>query len=233
MICCLRKFLSTFLTVFVFCSLAVLAADVFNGKCVAVTDGDTVGVLRDGKEVRIRLDGIDCPESNQDFGTRAKQFTSSIVFGKEVQVTVKDVDRYGRLVCRIVCDGKDLSLELVKAGLAWHYKQYSSDSVLAAAEDAARELKRGLWSIPNPVAPWDFRHGKPRQYSGGQALTADSNSRKADSGLIQDTTVYITNTGTKYHAASCRYLARSQIPISLSEAMRRGYKPCSVCGGGA
>ena len=44
-----------------------------------------------------------------------------------------------------------------------------------------------------------------------------------------DPTVYITNTGGKYHQGTCRYLSKSRIPISLSEAKRRGYTPCKVC----
>ena len=107
----------------------------FSGKCVGVIDGDTIDVLRNGRAVRIRLEGIDCPERGQDFGSRAKQFTSGLVFGKTVNVKVKEPDRYGRLVARVIAQGKDLSHELVKAGLAWHFKKYSSDLELAQLED--------------------------------------------------------------------------------------------------
>ena len=68
---------------------------------MAVADGDTISVLRDGRSVRVRLEGIDCPEKGQDFSQRAKQFTSELTFGKEVSVDVRDVDRYGRLVARV------------------------------------------------------------------------------------------------------------------------------------
>jgi hypothetical protein len=44
-----------------------------------------------------------------------------------------------------------------------------------------------------------------------------------------DTTVYITNTGTKYHKANCRYLDQSKKALSLSQACAQGYTPCSVC----
>ena len=43
------------------------------------------------------------------------------------------------------------------------------------------------------------------------------------------TTVYITNTGSKYHASGCRYLRKSCISISKDDAIKRGYSPCSVC----
>ena len=50
---------------------------------------------------------------------------------------------------------------MVKAGLAWHYKQYSSDPVLAQAEIDARNAKAGLWADPHAIAPWEFRHPPP------------------------------------------------------------------------
>ena len=78
------------------------SADNFTGKCVGVIDGDTIDVLRDGKAQRIRLDGIDCPEKGDDFSNKAKQFTSSLVFGKVVEVQGKEYDRYGRLVARVL-----------------------------------------------------------------------------------------------------------------------------------
>ena len=56
------------------------------GKCVGVSDGDTISVMHAGRAVKIRIEGIDCPELGQDFGTRAKQFTSALVFGKDVQI---------------------------------------------------------------------------------------------------------------------------------------------------
>jgi endonuclease YncB( thermonuclease family) len=106
--------------------------------------------MKAGRAVKIRLEGIDCPELGQDFGTRAKQFTSGMVFGKDVEVKEDNLDMYGRMVARIYVEGKDLCLELVRAGLAWHYKHYSSDPVLAEAEEEARKAQKGLWSMPNP-----------------------------------------------------------------------------------
>ena len=137
------------------------AAARFSATTVSVADGDTITVLKDRQQIRIRLDGIDCPEGGQDFGTRAKQFTSSLVFGRDVEIEPRDTDRYGRTVARVFVAGKDVSLELVTAGLAWHFKRYSSDATLARAEVEARNERRGLWAHPHPVPPWDFRHPPP------------------------------------------------------------------------
>jgi endonuclease YncB( thermonuclease family) len=67
---------------------AYLFAQTFSGKCVGVTDGDTIKVLRDGREAKIRLEGIDCPETGEPFSAKAKKFTSSLVFGKTVAVSL-------------------------------------------------------------------------------------------------------------------------------------------------
>ncbi|MHC9542323.1 MAG: thermonuclease family protein [Vulcanimicrobiota bacterium] len=153
-----KKTLVMILAVFLL-SASPLFAESFTGKCVGVSDGDTVTVLNKKVQVRVRLEGIDAPELHQDFGRKAKQFTSALVFGKAVTINVVTIDRYGRTVGRVIVNGKDVSLELVKAGLAWHYTHYSSDPILAKAEKDARAGKKGLWSMRNPVAPWDYRHG--------------------------------------------------------------------------
>src|SRR3989449_10655715 len=85
---------------------AVAFAD-FSGRVVGVSDGDTIKVMHNGKAEKIRLHGIDCPEKAQPFGTKAKQFTSAMVFGKAVTVQVIDMDRYGRSVADVILpDGR-------------------------------------------------------------------------------------------------------------------------------
>src|SRR5512136_2474084 len=96
---------------------AANAAEVFDAKVVAVHGGDTLTVLHNGHDqVRIRVEGIDCPELGQAYGRRAKQFTSGLVFGRVVTVRGKERDQYGRLVARAVVDVQDISHSLVKAG---------------------------------------------------------------------------------------------------------------------
>lgn len=128
-------------------------------EVVAVTDGDSLRVLRDGREERIRLHGVDAPERAQPYSSRAKQLASSLVFGKVVQVQVLEADRYGRTVARVLLpDGRDLGHELVREGLAWWYRQYAADDeVLRALEDEARRARRGLWADRSPQPPWEFR----------------------------------------------------------------------------
>ena len=135
----------------------------WSGKVVGVADGDTITALNRGKEERIRLYGIDTPEKRQAFGKKAKQFTSSMVFGKTVKVKIKDIDRYGRTVALVYVDGESLNEALIKAGYAWVYQRYCKEVFCKDwlnLESAARDGKAGLWSEPNPRPPWDFRRKK-------------------------------------------------------------------------
>jgi micrococcal nuclease len=135
----------------------------WQGKVVGVSDGDTITVMHDGKGEKIRTYGIDCPEGHQDFGSKAKQFTSDMVFGKVVDVRKMDTDRYGRTVGIVTVNGKTLNEELLKSGMAWFFNKYCKESFCGQwkqYEEKARSGKVGLWSVPNPIPPWEFRHPK-------------------------------------------------------------------------
>jgi micrococcal nuclease len=142
------------------CSSTSEPALIFKGKVVSVIDGDTVDILYDGHSYRIRLADIDCPESDQPYGHEATEFVSRQCLLDSVNVkTEGDWDPYGRLVATIfVQDTINLNFELIKEGLAWHYKHYSDDQEYSDAEDKARKRHIMLWSDSNPVAPWDWRN---------------------------------------------------------------------------
>ncbi len=124
-----------------------------------MVDGDTIKVLHRGRAERVRLQGIDCPEEGQAFSKRAKKTTAELVAGQEVAVDVRGRDDYGRSLAAVVlADGRSLNEELVRLGLAWWYRRYSTDERLAAAEAEARAVRRGLWRDPHPIPPWEFRH---------------------------------------------------------------------------
>src|SRR5262249_9775820 len=120
-----------------------------------VTDGDTLTVLRDRSPVKIRLRGIDCPESGQDFGTQARKKTSELAFGQVVKVQEYRLDRYGRTVADVsLPDGRSLNQELVRQGLAWWSRKYAThDSTLSGLEAEAKAAGGGVWSKSNPFPP--------------------------------------------------------------------------------
>ena len=130
------------------------------GRVVGITDGDTIRVLQAGKQVDIRLAAIDCPEMDQPYGPTAKKFTAGLVEDKIVRIWPTDTDTYGRTVAFVFVGSANLNKELLKAGLAWHYKRYSRDPELAKLEFQARAQKIGIWSEPNPVPPWEWKKNK-------------------------------------------------------------------------
>jgi len=145
-------------------------ADTLQGRVVGIADGDTVTVLDASmKQWKIRLMGIDAPEKKQAFGNKSKQHLSDLVYDKQVTVEYHKKDRYGRTVGKIVVDGVDANLEQVKAGMAWHYKQYEKEQsaedclLYAQAEEQARTEIRGLWLDGSPTPPWDFRKQKKQR----------------------------------------------------------------------
>ena len=125
-------------------------------KVIGVKDGDTFVLLMNGKEQVVRLAHIDCPEKKQPFGKKAKQFAADLCFGKNVTlIHTNKYDRNRRLIAEIILPGGlNVNKEMVKNGMAWHFKKFSTSSEYAQLEMEARANKSGLWSEPNPVAPW-------------------------------------------------------------------------------
>lgn len=137
----------------------------FPASVIGISDGDTLTVLSGRTPTRIRLDGIDAPETGQDYGSRSKQLASDLAFGKGVTIRPVTRDRYGRTVAEVILpDGRSLNQEMVGRGAAWWYREYAPrDAKLARLEAEARGARRGLWSQPNPVPPWTWRKGDAAQ----------------------------------------------------------------------
>ena len=149
-------------------------SELLQGRVVGVTDGDTITVLDPAaNRHKIRLGGIDAPETGQPYGNVSKQSLAKIVFGRTVSVDVRKIDAYGRLIgnVRVMdsdCDGcneaPDVNYAQVMSGMAWWYREYANEqpedeqSRFAIAEDTARSRKIGLWRERSPIAPWVWRH---------------------------------------------------------------------------
>jgi endonuclease YncB( thermonuclease family) len=136
----------------------------FSGPVVSVLDGDTIEVLHNTRAERIRLNGIDCPEKGQAFGTRAKQAASELVFGKKVTLQTHGLDNYGRTIADVLLsDGTNINHELVRNGWCWWYRKYAPrDVILEELERRARRSGLGLWADPHPVSPWCYRKKQAR-----------------------------------------------------------------------
>ncbi len=131
------------------------------GQVVRIADGDTLTLLVDTRQVKVRLWGIDAPEKDQAFGTRSKQALAQAVMGKTVVVHSHGTDRYGRTLGWVVAGGATVNLDQVRNGMAWWYQQYAPKAAdLAQAQRQAQAQRKGLWVDAAPEPPWEFRKAR-------------------------------------------------------------------------
>lgn len=147
--------------------LVTTAALACTGRVVGVTDGDTIKVLCNRTEVKVRLAEIDAPERGQPFGAKAKVALSDLVFGRQVRLEVTDKDRYGRSIARVWVGSTDANREMIRRGYAWAYRKYLTDTTLLDDEESARRARSGLWADADPTSPWEFRAEKRKKPNSG------------------------------------------------------------------
>ena len=204
-----------------------LCQGIITGRVVGISDGDTITVLQNKTQYKIRLYGIDTPEMGQDFGAKAKQFTSELVFGKEVQVVAETMDQYGRIVGTVFVNNICVNERIVKEGYAWVYRKYCDRPVCnlwLQYENQAKTNRLGLWNHLNPVPPWEFRHAKSDTPN---TITTELKQSQ------QTEIVYHGNVRSKiFHQPGCRYYnCKNCVAIfnSRDEAIEAGYRACRVC----
>jgi endonuclease YncB( thermonuclease family) len=191
-----------------------------SGSVVRIVDGDTITIL-DPQNVqhKIRLQGIDAPERRQDFSEVSRENLASLVFGKYVRIEYEKVDRYGRLVGKVWVDGNDECLEQLKAGLAWHYKEFEKEQsptdrqLYANAEQQARLQKRGLWKDSNPTPPWEYRH-----HTNGSTAERDLQDERTSAGRnFTSTSPLVERTSTNSAPSVDRELTNARTPFTNSD----------------
>lgn len=138
------------------------------GKVVRVSDGDTINLLIDQKQERIRLASIDAPETahgssqpGQPFGEASRKNLANYLAGKTLTVVCFEKDRYDRHICDVPIDGTTANRLQVEQGMAWANQQangkYLRDRALIDLQKSAQQKKLGLWAEPGAVAPWEWR----------------------------------------------------------------------------
>jgi len=193
------------------------------GRVVSVADGDTITILTSTNlQVIIRLYGIDTPEEGQAFGSMAKKFTSSLVFGKQVKVTPYDIDKYGRTVGVVLVNGSiNVNEQIIGAGYAWQYRKYCKESFCSSwldLEKAAQQSRIGLWYDHDPIPPWEWRKGNRGTVNEKKAITKGKYHGNVKSHV--------------FHAPGCQhYDCKNCIKgfDSFDEAIRAGYRPHQQC----
>lgn len=220
------------LTLFLsFCQISF--AGVITGRVIHVADGDTITV-RDAsnRKHKIRLYGIDCPESGQEFGKEAARFTTRLASGKMARVTQYDRDRYGRVVGVVLVDGVNVNQSLIENGYAWKYGRYCKEPFCQdwrRLEERAKGARVGLWTDDAPAAPWDWRRnrrqGKPSAAESRQSGWGES--KRIDNGS------YSGNVNSRvFHAPDCKHFHCKNCTesfIDREQAVKKGYRPCGMC----
>jgi len=157
--------------VLVFIALTVLTttsnADTLTGRVVGIADGDTLTLLdATNTQHKIRLSGIDSPEKGQPFGGHCRKSLSDLAYDRQAGVESNKLDRWGRVIGKVLVNGQDVNLEQVRRGCGWHYKKYQNEQILDdrlsynAAEESARASRVGLWNDNEPMPPWDWRKAR-------------------------------------------------------------------------
>ena len=139
-------------------SLGAFADDTLEGKVKRVIDGDSILVVDDKDvEYEAQLEGIDAPEMKQDFGKESTNALTKMLKDQKVKLTWKSKDTYERLLAQVHVEDKHINVEMIRSGMAWHFKRYNKSEELAKLESEAKKAKKGLWAQESPVAPWDYR----------------------------------------------------------------------------
>ena len=206
----------------------------FTAQVVAVHDGDTITVRTAAETLKVRVAGVDCPEIGQRWSSRAKQFTSQLVFGKTVTIQTRGTDQYGRMIGRVFVGTRDLSEELLRAGMAWRYEVGTSDRHLVDAEHAARQSRAGLWADAAPVPPWQWRHERQGEMgSSGSTGSTSSRSRAARVDVRDARGPFHGNVHSHvYHRPGCpHYNCKSceESFLTTQSAEEAGYTPAGDC----
>ena len=140
------------------------AAETWTGWVSWVMDGDTVLLVRNGQHepIKLRVDGIDAPETCQPGGAEAREAMIRLALRKPVQVLDLGQDNYGRQLGRLSVDGVDLGAEMVRTGMAWAYRFRTGKGPYARLQRQAQTQKIGLFSAADAaMSPPVFRkfHG--------------------------------------------------------------------------
>ncbi|WP_428897462.1 Endonuclease YncB [Parelusimicrobium proximum] len=132
-----------------------------SGSVIKISDGDTLTLLSEGREeIKVRLYGIDAPETGQDYGTASKNYLSSLIAGRYVEADIIDIDQYGRSVGVVFADEEAVNAKMAAEGYAWVYTNYckiKSCEEWQDLQDTAKENRKGLWRQNKQTPPWKWR----------------------------------------------------------------------------
>jgi endonuclease YncB( thermonuclease family) len=127
---------------------------IIEGEVVKIVDGDTYDLQTADGTIRVKMEGIDAPEKGMRFYKESKKYLHDLCFGRIVAFKPNGICKYNKQIgFTYLSGGLELSHEMVRAGYAWHFKKYNSDSNIYKLELQARISKIGIWADGNPISP--------------------------------------------------------------------------------
>lgn len=198
----------------------------FEALCVGIHDGDSLTILKDKKEVKIRLEGIDAPELGQEYGTKSRQYLASLVFKKTVEIVPTTLDRFGRQVAWVKVAGASVNHSMIQSGNAWQFLKYNKNEDLRKLQSEAVASKRGLWSGFNPMSPWEYRSlAKKPAVNQLVAVAAAKDAKKEETAKGEK---YWINSNGVRHNSSCRWYGKTK---NGKWGAKSDGRACEKCGG--
>ncbi len=210
-------------------------AEAITGTIDSVIKGDSISIISKGKEVEVRLFGIDTPEKTQAFGQDARNFTGSMASGKEIRVTPITKDPDGRTVAMVFVNGVNLNEQIIKQGFGWVSLQYCRERFCAdwlKLQLIAKASQKGLWADAHPIPPWEYRQNRRNSSeSNGRALAVipSAGGTNVPGGSVAyrgDRESHV------FHSSACKDFKCPKCTVSfssISEALDAGYKPHREC----
>jgi endonuclease YncB( thermonuclease family) len=241
-----------FAVVICFFALPCFGQDVtaFAGRVSAVTGGDVLTVVDSKNQIRkIRLAGIDAPESGQEFSAAAKDFLSGLVLDQPVTVVGSRSDTDGLLIAQVFLLGRDVSYSMLWAGLAWHDKEFQEEQTkedrkrYADGEKFARGTKENIWSRSKPLPPWEYRKDHPEAPKESERTLALTQLNQSTQPAKPAATITVTpglefvgnkNSKIFHWNPGCpgfsKVSEKNRVPFaSKAEAEAAGYRPAKNC----
>lgn len=211
------------------------AGDVVSGKCISVTDGDSISLMTDTAVLKVRLEGIDAPERGQEYSKKATQALAQKVKGKEVSIEVTGYDKYQRVLAQLLFEGENINFWLVRNGWAWQFTEHDDSEELKLAQESAQEEKKGLWAGQiEPMAPWEYRDRQRKLVQIQRQKEAERKAQEINRLGVLDTPVPAYLNKKAKQASSGSYWMNISSSVRHNQGCRyyRNTKRGRACGGG-
>ncbi len=234
----MKKFMTVMLVWLCFLTQGLAYGESITGQVIDVADGDTLTIVTSKNEtLKIRLAGIDCPETFQVHGETAKQFLSSNTLKRRARIEPETIDQYDRTVGMVLVNGENINELTVAQGHCWVFRKYCKADYCRdwlKLEETARNSRVGLWEDSNPMPPWEWR-AVQKSMNAGESSSVCAGAVAATPAVAAGgaSIVYHGNRRSQvFHGPGCKDYNCKNCTVTLGsvqEAVGAGYRPHREC----